>query len=217
MQSNGPLRYIRVMKRFGQLSLLGLIGFAALPVWAADAPPGCAWLCGSWVLDAAHSDSADGVVDAALAKYKEPKPRKPRRSHEEDPVAQADAEAEDALRPTYDRPLKKQMRAQLLALATPPASLVLGERGEEILIRPAGGPERHAFPGEPHSRVDAEGTAHIRTEWKQDALVIDEKYDRRREQVETYSLLPDGTLQVTRVVERPGVKRLELHSIYRRG
>jgi hypothetical protein len=201
------------MKRVAGLLLLG---FMALPVWAADPPPGCAWLCGSWVLDAAHSESAAAVVDAALAKYKEPTARKPRR-HQADPVAQADAEAEDALRPMYDRPLKAQMRERLLVLVTPPASLVLAEQGEEIIIRPAGGPERHAFPGEPHSRVDDEGTAKIRTEWKKDALVINESYDHRREQTETYALLPDGTLQVTRVVERPGVKKLELRSIYRRG
>ena len=214
MQSNGPLRYSRRMKIAAGLLLLGIM---ALPALAEDVPPGCAWLCGTWVLDADHSDSAAAVVDAALAKYKEPEPRKPRRPRGDNPVAQADAQAEDALQPMYDRPLKAQMRARLLALATSPTSLVLAEQGEEILIRPAGGLERHAFPDEPHSRVDDEGTAKIRTEWKKDALVIDESYGHGRGQTETYTLLRDGTLQVTRIVERPGVKKLELRSLYRRG
>ena len=205
------------MRKLAGIALLGVLGFAALPVWAADAPPGCAWLCGSWVLDAAHSDSADTAVDAALEKYKDPKPRKPRR-HEADPVADADAQIEAELEPLYDRPTKAQMRKRLLALASPPASLVLAQQGsEEIVIRPAGGAERHAFPDEPHSIVDAEGTAKITTKWKHDALVIEQKYDRKSKQIETYTLLPNGTLQVILELERPGARKIELKSLYRRG
>jgi hypothetical protein len=205
------------MRKLAGIALLGALGIVALPAWAADTPPGCAWLCGSWVLDAAHSDPADTAVDAALAKYKEPKARKPRR-READPVADADARVEDELKPVYDRPLKAQMRKLLLALATPPASLVLTQRGdEEIVIRPAGGAERHAFPDEPHSLVDAEGTARITTRWKHDALIIEQKYDRKSWQTETYTLLPNGTLQVSLELERPGAKKIELKRLYRRG
>jgi hypothetical protein len=93
---------------------------------------------------------------------------------------------------------------------------VLGEQGKQVLIRWGDNPERHLFPGEPHSRVDAQGTAKIRSEWKKDSLTINESYGSKREQTETYALLPDGTLQLTRVVERPEAKTMRLRSIYRR-
>jgi hypothetical protein len=198
-------------KIWGVLAPLALM---ALPVGAADMPPGCAWLCGNWTLDTARSEAAEYMVDVALEKYREPDPPKPGKPRKDDPPAQPGIEVGPA---PLDRPMKAEMRSQLLALLTPPASLVLGEQGNEVLIRAAGAGERRVFPGEPHSRVNAGGTTKVSTEWKKDALIINEDQGRGREQTETYALLPDGTLQVTRVVERPGVKLLRLRAVYRRG
>lgn len=169
------------MKRMAGLLLLML----ALPAWSSEDPPGCAWLCGDWVLDTAASEAAEPVVDTALEKFREPD-------------------------------IKAQVKAQLLTLLNPPATLVLGEQGKQVRIRWDESPERRVFPGEPHSRVDAQGTAKIRADWKKDALIIQESYGSKREQTETYALLADGTLQLTRVVERPEAKAMRLRSIYRR-
>lgn len=192
--------------------LLLLLAHAA---WSSDDPPGCAWLCGDWVLDATRSDAAEPVIDAALAKFREPEPRKPRKPRDDDPLRDPAPDAAPT-GPVFDRPTKAQMRTQLLTLLTPPASLVLGEKGNEILIRAGDGPERRIFPGEPHSRVDAQGTAKIRADWKKDALVVNEAYSGKHEQTETYELLPDGTLQVTLVVERAEARTMRLRSVYRR-
>ncbi len=185
------------MKKIGGILLL----LVALPVWVKEMPPGCAWLCGNWVFDAANSDTSDAVVDAALEKYKEPSGS--RRSPQ--PGA------------TFDGPQgKAEFRAKLLADIAPPAALVLGERGDEILIKIEGLPDRRVFPGEPHSRVDSHGTAKIRADWKKDALVIDESYSGKHGQTETYALLPDGTLLLTRVFEREGAKPMRQRLAYRR-
>lgn len=135
-----------------------------------------------------------------------------------------DVAASEAPEPVVDTALEKfrqpdikpQVRAQLLALMSPPTSLVLGEQGKQVLIRWGDSPDRRVFPGEPHSRVDAQGTAKVRGNWKKDALVVNESYGSKREQTETYALLPDGTLQLTRVVQRPEAKSMRLRSIYRR-
>lgn len=185
------------MKKIGGVLLL----LVALPVWAKEMPPGCAWLCGNWVFDATQSDPSEAVVDAALEKYKEPSGS--RRSPQ--PGA------------TFDSPDgKAEFRAKLLADIKPPAALVLGERGNEILIKIEGAPDRRVFPGEPHSRVDSQGTAKIRADWKKDALVIEERYSGKLGQTETYALLSDGTLQLTRVFERPGAKDMQQRLAYRR-
>jgi hypothetical protein len=171
------------MKRMVGVLLLVL----AQPAWSGEDPPGCAWLCGNWVLDAAGSEAAEPVVETALEKFK-----------------------------TGGASTKAQVRAQLLTLMSPPPSLELGEQGKQVLIRWGDSPERRVFPGEPHSRVDAQGTAKIRADWKKDSLIVNESYGSKREQTETYALLPDGTLQLTRVVERPEAKVMRLRSIYRR-
>jgi hypothetical protein len=185
------------MNKIGGVLLL----FVASAGWAKEMPPGCAWLCGNWVFDATRSDASEPVVDAALEKYKEPSGS--RRS----PQAGASFDSPDG---------KAEFRAKLLADIKPPAALVLGERGDEILIKIEGVPDRRIFPGEPHSRVDSQGTAKIRADWKKDALVIEERYSGKHGQVETYALQSDGTLLLTRVFERPGAKDMHQRLAYRR-
>lgn len=199
-------------KLWGVLAPLALL---AMPALAQDAPPGCAWLCGKWVLETARSDSAESIIDAALEKYRDPEPPRAVASRRDSRVGDFTADAPPP--GPSDRPMKAELRSQLLVLLTPPATLVLGEKGEEILIQAAGAEERRVYPGEPHSRVTADGTIKISTEWKKDALVVNEDQGRGREQTDTYALLPDGNLQVTRVVARPGARQARLRAVYRRG
>lgn len=175
----------------GRLLALALV--MVLPVVAGEAPPpGCAWLCGNWSLDAGQGDNASRLIDAALQDYDEP-------------------------RPGRDQPTRAQLRQELLALLAPPASLTLAEQGDDILIRVTGQPERRIVVGETRNRTDAAGTAEVRASWRSDdSLAITETYDRRRSQSENFALQRDGTLVITREVERPGVKRLRVRSVYRR-
>jgi hypothetical protein len=172
--------------------VLALMLVLALPVSAGEAPPGCAWLCGDWALDSARSDPVEAFIDDAMKGYDEP-------------------------RSGDRRPTGEQMRADLRALLLPPAMITLAEQGEAIIIR-AGQDSRTLSVSHPLERTDDAGTAEIRTSWRSDdSLQVSVSYDRRRNHTENYALQRDGTLVITREVERPGVKRLRARFVYRRG
>jgi hypothetical protein len=192
-----------------------IIGLVLLPVRAGEAPSGCAWLCGNWFLDAGLSDPAEPLVDTALQKYKQPGPRRPQRPFPDDPLAPEGADAMPAA-PAPEPPGKAALRSQLLAELAPPASLAMGQQPDGLVIRAAGGDERRVYPGEPHTLVDSRGTTKIKTAWKRDALVIKEARGRNRKFTETFTLLSDGNLQLTRVLVRPGLKEMRLRALYRR-
>jgi hypothetical protein len=204
--------------------ILGLLLVCALPAWAGDPPSGCAMLCGSWVLDAGHSDALEPVVDAALVKYKEPKPPRARQQVytddlvRHDPLEQAEADIQDPAR-DFQPMTREQMRAGLLVTLAAPPTLVFTAQGDNVLMRTGEQYERRFFPGEPHSRVDSRGTAKIRTDWNRNALVVSESYKGkgRRESTETYALQPDGTLLVTHTLDRSGVGLMRVRAVYRRG
>lgn len=200
------------MKRFAGALLLAV---GALAAHAGDAPSGCAWLCGNWVLDADRSDSAEAPVDAALQKFKAPTSRRPHRSFPEGPPGTQDPD--EFSPPPPPEPIgKDSLRSQLLGELTPAPALAVREVEAAILIRAAGGEERRFYPGEPHSLTNSRGTTTIKTSWKKDALVIKEDRGGKRKFMETYTLLADTGLQVTRVVERPGLKSLRVRAVYRR-
>lgn len=169
--------------------LMGVLLLMAPPAWPAELPPGCAWLCGNWVVDPGSSDPAQSILDVALVEYKEPR----------------------------GAPRREQLREELAPWMIPAEKLVLDQEGKDILIRAEGRPVRRFEARKSHVRVDAQGTARIRTDWKSDALVITESYDRARNHSQTYDLQKDGTLRVTLEVERPGLKRLRIRTVYRRG
>ena len=132
--------------------------------------------------------------------------------------AAAEAELQDSLGPITRPPGPGPLRNQLLALLTPPETLQITLAGQEILIGADDRTARRYSPGEPHARVDAFGTATIKTALTPGKLTITERYDRKREYLETYAVLrTDGTLVVTRTITRPGIKPLLLRSVYRPG
>jgi hypothetical protein len=198
-------------------TLLAALLLMSLPASPASAPPGCAWLCGKWVLDTETSDSVPQVLDSSLANYKEPKPQRGRMPPADDPLRTMQIEAEESIGPILRRPFKDELRAELLALMTPPRTLTIGEKDNEVILQGTGPLQRRFTPGRSHSRVDSLGTAKIRISWKADALVISERYDGKRNQTETYALRKDGMLLVTQQVQRPGTKPIKVRTFYRRG
>ncbi len=198
-------------------TLLAALLLISLPAWPASAPPGCAWLCGKWVMDPALSDPVTAVLDSALANYKEPRPQRGRMPPADDALRTVQIEAEESIGPIFDRPYKDELRAELLALMRPQEALSIGEKDSEVILQGTGPLQRRLTAGRAHSRVDSLGTAKIRVSWKADALVISETYDRKRSQVETFALRKDGMLLVTHVVQRPGTKAIKVRTFYRRG
>lgn len=213
------------------MTMLALVFMAANAGTAADAPKGCAQLCGNWMLDAAGGESPEQLVDAAMERYRVPRQNGPRFARSGEVPASGSqtpdagppdaGDATDARDDADNRPAmhspRETMRDELVAALRPPAGLTFSDKGKEILLRAAGGPERRMFPGEPHSRVDSRGTARIRSDWKKGALTTIEDFGRGRTNTETYAPQPDGTLQLSLVLERPGIKPLRLRAVYRRG
>jgi hypothetical protein len=210
--------YIREMRK-----LLAALLVVALPSWAAQ-PVGCGTLCGNWRLDTTATAAVGPAVDAALKSYNDPRAKRPQRSQRsregfpEDTVDQIETAMERSLGPILDRPVRDDLRSELLSLLEPPALLNLDARGADLLIQGDSQLARRLTPGTPKARVTAAGTATILSTWKKsDRLTITERYDRKRRYFETYALqAADGTLLVTREVQRPGLKALRLQAVYRR-
>jgi hypothetical protein len=203
--------------------LLAAMLIVSLPAGAAS-PGGCGTLCGNWQLDTRATAEVAPAVDAALKSYTNPRARRPQRSQRlreglpEDAIDQIDAANERSLGPILDRPVRGELRSELLSLLEPPARLNLDARGTDLVIQEDGQLARRLTPGTPRARVTSEGTATILVTWKKaDRFTISEKFDRKRRYYEFYALqAADGSLLVTREVQRPGLKPLRLQSVYRR-
>jgi hypothetical protein len=201
------------------LAVLMLVAFPAVAVQPAT----CGSLCGNWRLDTTISAAVAPAVDAALRSYSDPRVRRPARSqrsregHLETTVEQIDAALENSLGPMIDRPVRADLRAELMSLLTPPAQLSMEARAADILIKGDGQLTRKLSPGTEKTRVNAEGSATILATWKSNRLTITERYDRKRRYNETYVLQSaDDSLLVTREVQRPGMKPLRIQAVYRR-
>jgi hypothetical protein len=180
---------------------------------AAKAPPPACKPCGAWQLDPALSEPAEPVIDAALARYKPPRPRRLRASPG-DIVGETEAEFEASLDRMPGMMDRSQLRDELERLLQTPETLDLHQEGDDIVIEAKGAPRRRVTPGEPHARVDARGTAEISSRWRSGALNVNETYTRRSANREIYAL-EAGQLRVTRTVSRPGLPDVIVHSIYK--
>ncbi len=197
--------------------LLATLLVMALPAWSATPATGCGDLCGRWQLEPPSSDAVMPALDAALAKYSEPRDRRYRKRPDTDAASEIKDEMERSLGPIHDRPGRTDLRAELLALLTAPQLLVVDSKGSDIILRGDSNPERKLSPGVPRARVDAIGTAKISSSLSASRLQVTETYDRKHKYSETYLLQrADGSLLVTREVQRPGIKPLRLRSVYRR-
>jgi hypothetical protein len=196
--------------------LLVALLVTAIPAWSAT-PVGCATLCGNWQLETTLSDAVEPMVDAALSTYKAPRAKRIPNADSDDMAGRINEEMERSLGPIHARPGRAELRSELLLRLTVPQKLNLEGRGEGLAIQGDGALARRISPGTPHSRVDANGTAKIRSSWKSGALVVSEDYGRKNSYSETYTLQrKDATLLVTREVRRPGMKPLRIRSVYRR-
>ena len=197
-------------------SLTALL-LAAAPGWATASGINCTGLCDeSWQLDTAASDDPAKAIETAVLAYKEEKPKRPR-GHTSDLASMYRAEDEASLGPLFLRPRREELRQELVRRLTIPPQLRLSVVHGDILVDESRGSPRRFTPGEPHARVDAQGTANIRANWSGNKLVIREDYGRKISNRETYALDSHGLqLIVTRVLERPAMPDITLRSVYRR-
>lgn len=199
------------------LALLCLItSFAAS---AASRQPSCGALCGRWRLDTAASDPVEAYVATALAAYRESRPTRAAGNGNITPrnlQAAAEAELRESLGPITERPNRSNLRSELLAMLTPPQTLQITVAGPDVLIGADDRSARHYSPGVPHARVDAQGTAKIKATLAPGRFTLQERYDRSRQYLETYTVQrTDGSLLVERQIDRPGLKTLRLRAVYR--
>jgi hypothetical protein len=181
------------------------------------APPDCGALCGRWQLDPAASDALEPALDAAFAKFKEPKPRRMKEGSPGDLASMNKAADEAELGPFYERPKGFDLRKEITRTVTPPEKLELSTRGNDILVAINGYKPLSLTPGEPHSRTDVYGTAEITVDWRKEQLTVTERYDRKRQYTRHLAVRhDDGALVLTQQITRQGVPALTLHSIYRR-
>jgi hypothetical protein len=199
------------------LSTLTALLLAVAPASASTPASACTALCGeTWQLDTAASDDPAKAIETAVLAYKEEKPKRPR-GHSSDLASMYRAEDEASLGPLFLRPRREELRLELVRRLTIPQQLRLSVVHGDILVDESRGSPRRFTPGEPHARVDAQGTANIRANWTGNKLVIREDYGRKVSNRETYALDSHGLqLIVTRVLERPAMPDITLRSVYRR-
>jgi hypothetical protein len=214
--SEPPCHYVFMRPRSRLLVATALIAASlwGAMVHAANAPV-CGALCGKWQLDASRSDDPKALLDAAMATFKEPRPRRQDRMPR---TLEGDigARVDESLGPINTRPLGSEVRRELDRLLRVPEQLMIELQGREFRLGALTGSPRRLTPGESYARVDAEGTAEIRCNFNEGRLQVTERYDRRRQYSETYALQRgDGSLLVTREVKRQGLKPLIIKSRYR--
>jgi len=170
--------------------------------------------CGQWQLDASASEAAGPAIDAAMARYKPPRPRR-FRSNSGDVALDTEAEFQASLEERHGPAERRRLRADLESLLSSPARLSLRLEGKDVLIEAEGGSRRRVTPGEPHARVDELGTAEISSSLRGTTLTVREEYRRKTENREVYALdAGKGLLQVTRTVRRPGLPAVVVRSTY---
>jgi hypothetical protein len=204
-----------------QLRIMPNLLLAVLLTWgltaSAAATPECGALCGRWQLDAAASDALEPALDAAFARFKEPKPRRMKEGSPGNIDSMNKAADEAELGPFYERPKGFDLRSEITRTVTPPDKLELTAKGTDILVAVDGHKPLSLTPGEPHSRTDAYGTAEITVDWRKEQLTVNERYDRNRQYSRHLAVRhDDGALVLTQQITRQGVPALVLHSIYRR-
>jgi hypothetical protein len=196
--------------------LLAVLVTCGIPVHAATLPD-CSPLCGAWELDQAASDPLESTLDAAFAKFKEPRPKDKSEFRVGNIESMSRAADEDALGPLYERPHADELREELLRTLTAPGKLELSIEGKDFLVAIDGRKPTRLSPGVPHSRVDYYGTAEITMEWRQQQLIVTERYDRKRQYTRNLAMRhSDGAMVYTQQITRQGIPALTLRSIYRR-
>jgi hypothetical protein len=184
--------------------------------------PDCGALCGRWQLDVTASDPVEARIDAALATYRPARDRQARRrmggNDPQNLQTLSEAELRESLGPITDRPDSSRLRSELLAALTPPQTLQIRIAGTDVLIDTGDRSARSYSPGVPHARVDAQGTARIKAALTSGQFTLSERYDSQRQYTEIYTVQrANGSLQVERQIERPGLKKLRLRAVYKPG
>jgi hypothetical protein len=187
--------------------LSGCAHLAARP--SGDAQP----LAGNWVLDPAHSDDFNALLDHYLGEHRR-KLRERTRSME---TAGARDPREVPALTMYSPEEPGRERARMAEDLQLPDTLAVALADSGISIRGGSEPVRHFVPGEKVTRIDVSGTAIVACGWEAQAFVISARYVNKAQRNWRYELdRASGELRVDFAGHDPEYGDLTLHARYRR-
>lgn len=169
-------------------------------------------LAGHWVLDPAHSDDFDALLDKYLGEHRRKMRERTRQIEGQDLRGTRDVAP---LMFSPEDPQRERTRmAEELQL---PASFDFAIAQGEVSITAAGEPERRFVPGERVTRIDVSGTARVESGWEAQAFVVQADYVHRAERSWRYEIdHASGELQLGFVGTDPEYGAIKLQARYRR-
>ncbi|HEY7930070.1 MAG TPA: hypothetical protein VID71_08665 [Steroidobacteraceae bacterium] len=200
---------------------LALAAVVALVACASTPGPANAQLQGQWRVDSAASDNAAARIASAIRTA-----QKQRARHHRDDVAgggpgNAAGSGEDEAANNFDLgarigPDFQQLRERLLQTLASPNTLTFKVQPDDVQIGRDGLPGRDYQPGDTITRFEEYGTAQLKSNWKEQAFVLTERYTSGARLEERYALDAHGALVYTRSLRDPTLGRIEIRSVYRR-
>lgn len=190
------------------LACAWLAGCASLAAQPAGAPQA---LAGHWVLDPAHSDNFDALLEHYIGEHRKKLLVRTRS------VENASSRDPREIAPLMFMPEEPgRERERMAEELRPPAALALRPAGGEIAIQGEGEPERHFVPGEQVTRIDASGTAQLACGWSAQAFVIEARYVHGARRTWRYEVdRASGELRVDFAGHDPEYGEFAVHARYR--
>jgi hypothetical protein len=199
------------LARLAGLLLAGLLlaGCSSL----ATTPTGkVGQLAGHWVLDPAHSDDFDALLDKYLGEHR-------RKMRERSRVIEGqDLRGSREVAPLMFPPEDPQReRARMVDELQLPASFDFAIGQDAVTITAAGEPDRRFVPGDRVTRIDVSGTARVESGWESQAFIVQASYVYRAERNWRYELdRASGELQVSFAGTDPEYGSIKFQARYRR-
>lgn len=204
---------------------LALAAVAALVACASTPGPSNVQLQGQWRVDSAASDDASARIASAIRSAQKQRARHLRGGDfrgggvGEGPgnAGGGDDEAAD----NFDLgarigPDFQELRQRLLQTLASPSTLMVKVQSDDVQIGRDGLPARDYQPGDTITRFEEYGTAQLKSNWKDQAFVLTERYTSGARLEERYALDARGALVYTRSLRDPALGRIEIRSVYRR-
>ncbi|HEX4049491.1 MAG TPA: hypothetical protein VHY19_01240 [Steroidobacteraceae bacterium] len=201
---------------------LALAAVAALVACASNPGRANAQLQGRWRVDSAASDDASARITSAIRTAQKQRARHFRADDGAgEEFGNGGGSGDDAAANNFDLgarigPDFQQLRARLLQTLDSPSTLSFKVESDDVQIERDGLPGRDYQPGDTITRFEEYGTAQLKSAWRDQAFVLNERYTSGARLEERYALDAHGALVYTRSLRDPAVGRIEIRSVYRR-
>ena len=199
---------------------LALAAVAALGACVSTPGQANAQLQGRWRIDSAASDDASARIASAIRSAQKHRARHyrgggageaPDDTGGSDDVAANNFDLGARIGPDFP-----QLRERLLQTLASPGTLTFKVQSDDVQIGRDGLPARDYQPGDTITRFEEYGTAQLKSNWKDQAFVLTERYTSGARLEERYALDAHGALVYTRSLRDPTLGRIEIRSVYQR-